>query len=132
MNERRPTGLLVDDDQDLLEIQKEFFESCGIRCLTATGGHEAFALLDTHPEIFFVLTDILMHKGSGVWLLERIKTSPLPLCDIPVFLMSGFSEWEEEELIAKGAHGLFKKPFNILACIEKIKEVIRAANDLRD
>lgn len=118
-----PVGIIVDDENDLTELYQTLFAGAGIECLTASGGYEAFDLVEKHKaSLKFILSDISMPEGDGIWLLNRIGTSDFP---IKIFMMSAFSEWTREDLINQGAHGFYRKPFNISQTIRDISILIK-------
>lgn len=122
-----PVGLIVDDESDLTELYAKLFASAGVKCLVAGGGYEAFELIEKHSEsLKFVLTDISMPEGDGIWLLNRVITSDSPIKDIKVYLMSAFEEWTKEELQKHGAQGFYRKPFNISQTIREISSQIKS------
>ena len=121
-----PVGMIVDDENDLTELYQTLFGSADIECLTASGGYEAFELVERHKDTLkFILSDISMPEGDGVWLLNRIKTSEAPIKDIKLYMMSAFSEWTKEDLIQQGASGFYRKPFNISQTIRDISTQIK-------
>ena len=122
-----PVGLIVDDENDLAELYRSLFAGAGIHCVTASGGYEAFELIKKHGEsLKFVLSDISMPEGDGIWLLNRVITSEEPIKSIRMYLMSAFCEWTREDLIEQGAFGFYRKPFNISQTIREISSQTKA------
>jgi PAS domain S-box-containing protein len=80
--------LIVDDEVELLEVGSSCLGDLGYNVLTATNGTNAIALLENHPEIDMLLTDIIMPGGvNGVELAERAsKIVP----DLKIVYCSGF------------------------------------------
>ncbi len=66
--------LVVDDDPQVLDIAAASFEAEGHRVFKASNGAEALRLLDDHPRIALLFTDIVM-PGSidGLDLAELAK-----------------------------------------------------------
>ena len=114
-------GLIVDDEEDLTELYKTLFAGAGVECFVAHGGYQAFQILENnHDKIKFVLTDLSMAEGDGIWLLNRVKTEDDDIKKIKIYMMSAFSEWTKEELVDQGASGFYRKPFNISQMIREI------------
>ena len=80
--------LLVEDEQDLLEVAAELVRSIGYDVITATNGSDALVLLEQHPEINILFTDVMMPNGmSGVELARSAKAQHP---DLKIVLASGF------------------------------------------
>ncbi len=56
--------LCIDDDEDVLECEKEFLESFGYTVLTALSGGEGLRLADTHA-VDVVIVDYVMPEMNG-------------------------------------------------------------------
>jgi CheY-like chemotaxis protein len=56
--------LCIDDDEDVLECEKEFLESFGYTVLTALSGGEGLKLADKHP-VDVVIVDYFMPEMNG-------------------------------------------------------------------
>jgi len=100
--------LAVDDEVDLLDIITRGFKALDFEVLKAYSGNEAWKILQTE-QVDTVITDVRMEDGTGLELLEKIKkrnpNKP------KVFIISGYADFSLEEIYAKGADGLFNKPF---------------------
>lgn len=82
-----PTILCVDDDPLVLSLLQSFFvEVQKIPVEFMKNGQEVLSLLEEHPEIDLVLSDIAMPGINGWQLLKQIKEK-FPL--LPVILISG-------------------------------------------
>jgi CheY-like chemotaxis protein len=70
-----PNVLLVDDDPVVLQGLTQRLQKYGLNVWQASGGTEGYLMvLRSKPDI--VVTDYNMDKGSGHYLLSRIKGSP--------------------------------------------------------
>ena len=112
--------LIVDDDDDVGITISVFLEMSGIDSVDAKSGIEALELIKNNKNIKFVISDIRMANGSGIFLLEELRKID------PVFphvvLISGQTDFSKEDAIKKGALDFFQKPANI----EEIINLIRA------
>jgi len=111
--------LIVDDDRNLLDLFILLFEEFNFELTSATSGNSAFKILEETPQRFdYVLSDINMPDGDGVELLkktmENIKNPP------GFYLMTGYSDFDEETLLKLGAKEVFSKPIQFEEIIEKI------------
>jgi two-component system, response regulator, stage 0 sporulation protein F len=103
------TVLIVDDEQEIRELLKDEFEYYGAVVLEAANGKIAAALWAKQPSDF-VVTDIRMPGGDGIELLRTIKAHTR---DVPVLVMSAFSDISRNEANELGADAFFSKPFNL-------------------
>lgn len=66
--------LVVDDHDEVREVTRALLEVEGHTVLSAANGRQALALLDAHPDIALLFTDIVMPGGiDGLDLAERAK-----------------------------------------------------------
>lgn len=72
---RRPKILVVDDDLEVLAVAGRILEAEGYTVLNASNGRDALRLLNAHPDVAILFTDIVM-PGSmdGFDLAEAAKT----------------------------------------------------------
>ncbi len=103
------TLLIVDDEPGILKLLKAFFESRGMRVMTASSGEEALQLLSKKPAT--VLLDMTMPGMDGLMTLKKIKsTQP----KVPIIMVSGIGdEATVQEALDAGAYDYVTKPFNL-------------------
>ena len=63
--------LIVDDEQGIRDLFKEILGSQGYDCYMASGGHEAFQILDTHV-VDLVLPDVMMPGMTGLTFFQNL------------------------------------------------------------
>ena len=113
--------LIVDDESTLCDVLALYFEMEDFIVFKASNGNEAIEVLKQHPEITFVLSDVRMPDGDGVFLLNQVKqNSPA----INMVMLSGFTESLESDLIKSGALALFAKPTDPRKLIDFVKSKI--------
>jgi DNA-binding NtrC family response regulator len=111
--------LFVDDEIDISEKLATSFELEDFKVFTANCGNHAIEVLQQNPEINFIISDIKMPNGDGIFLLKHVKSiSP----QIPIILLSGFTEKTEAELLSMGALALLSKPTDIDKLIEFVQK----------
>ena len=93
-----PTGnehiLFVDDELQIIDVQKQILEKLGYTVTAITSGLEALEAFQSDQNSFDVLiTDMTMPKMTGDKLIQQIKKIRP---DIPVVLCTGFSEKIDE------------------------------------
>jgi DNA-binding NtrC family response regulator len=100
--------LIVDDESSLLFPMSIELESLGTRVLTAQSGNAAIQVLSAEP-VHLIISDIRMPDGDGFELLRWVKTHRP---EIPVALMTGFTDVTGKGTLPAGAERFFWKPFD--------------------
>ena len=111
--------LIVDDEIALCEILSIFFEMEGFKVFKANNGKEAIKVLEAQSSICFVISDVRMPDGDGVFLLNYIKKKYS--AKTQVILLSGFTDYSEENLLKLGATAFFSKPIDARSLVEFVK-----------
>jgi CheY-like chemotaxis protein len=111
--------LIVDDEPDLCDIISLFLEMKGHQAVIANCGISGLNTLETE-EVDLILSDIRMPKCGGIEFLERLKDKIIP--HPPFLFMTGFSEVTEEEVVARGAKALLKKPVSFDDLLKALEE----------
>ena len=122
------TVLLVDDETALLEVAATFLEQRGYRTLLATDGAGGVQLVERHPEIDVMITDILMPGGmKGTELAQRArKLRP----DLKVVYMSGYTSVLAGAAQQHSLDGpLLKKPFRLADLQAMIEAAMRDSQE---
>lgn len=101
--------LLVDDDQGLLEIFKESLEDLSFEVSTAATAEEAASKLSASG-FQCLITDIAMPGRSGVDLVSSLRQEG---SDIPVFFITGYSDYSREKLNELRPKAIVFKPFDV-------------------
>jgi signal transduction histidine kinase/ActR/RegA family two-component response regulator len=102
------TILVVEDNGALQKALVASVESLNYRVLAADNGEEALAVLEEHPEVALVASDLMMPKMGGEALFHALRERGLTL---PVVMLSGHPvESEMANLQAQGLAGWLLKP----------------------
>lgn len=122
----RGTILLVEDEAGVRELASQFLRTGGYSILEASEGPEALNLVKAHSgAIHLLLTDMVMPRMSGVELAQKLK-SLRP--NIRIIYMTGYAEFSGKNGEAIGDHSsVLQKPFSRPALLEKVREVLLAA-----
>ncbi|WP_084174522.1 response regulator [Afifella pfennigii] len=67
-----PRLLLVDDDCEVLEELGEGLEALGLPSLRASTGRQALEVVQRHPELQVIITDLQMPQIDGIELLQKL------------------------------------------------------------
>src|SRR4029453_18060831 len=121
--DRRPTALVVDDEEDLRDIMRRMLERRGFETLVAGDSQQAVAACRDHPgEIDILVTDLGLPGVSGGE-LSRTATELRP--GMRVVYISGLPK---EMAVAEGLIGddalLVKKPFSTELLIDALRSVL--------
>lgn len=113
MSDPRPAVLVVDDEPANLDLLGQFLGTGGYRTVTASGGQQAWAILEQTPRDFHaVLLDRIMPKMNGLQLLAKMKAHPV-LRMLPVILLTGATSTADVlEGLQAGAYYYLTKPFD--------------------
>ncbi|MBN20295.1 MAG: response regulator [Bdellovibrionaceae bacterium] len=120
------TILIVDDVEDLRESLADSFEIRGFKIVQAENGVDALELMKSET-VDVVLSDIRMPEMDGVELLKAIKQKDPR--KPPVLIMSGFSDYDREQVTSLGALDLVEKPFDFDQITEIINEALKDINN---
>jgi PAS domain S-box-containing protein len=113
--------LVVDDDEAVLEVTKEFLERAGFQVFAADGGRAGVEFFREHAdEIDAVVLDLVMPGvGGDEAYVEMLRVRP----DLHVVLTSGYDKGKAAERVrALGVAGYLLKPFepeDLVASVEK-------------
>ena len=124
MMEPRPAGarlLLVDDDEALAAMLREFLELQGFSVATVHDGEAALARVAESPPDLVVL-DVMLPGISGFEVLKQLRTSH----NLPVVMLTARGEESERILgLLGGADDYLPKPFNPLELAARIQAVLK-------
>jgi DNA-binding response OmpR family regulator len=103
------TLLVIDDDAQVQQLLKMYFEKKGMRVITAGSGEEALQAVAKNPVL--AMLDVNMPGMDGVLTLRKLKAAKP---DLQVVMMSGGGEKEMAHAALKlGAYDYVSKPFNL-------------------
>ena len=117
------TILLVDDEEMIIDVDKQMLEKMGYRVYRARSGREAIDIYKKNMDhIDMVILDMIMPEMGGGDTYDRLKgVDP----DVKVLLSSGYSlEGQVGEILERGCNGFIQKPFNIKGLSLKIREIL--------
>ncbi|KQQ75865.1 histidine kinase [Xanthomonas sp. Leaf131] len=112
--------LIVEDKQDVAVIARLFLEGAGYRVLCASSGREAIAVLEQHPEVDALFTDLIMPGGMNGVVLAREACRMLP--KIKILLTTGYADASIQRTDAGGAEfGVVNKPYTQKELLKRIR-----------
>lgn len=114
--------MLVDDEDEILSVGREYFTRRGYRVFTAASGAEALGLLGRET-VDCCFTDINMPGMSGLELAERIQRE---FSGIPVIVMTGYPTLEASiQTVKNGVRDFLVKPFTLHDMEMSLQRVLR-------
>ena len=116
--------LIVDDDVNICEMLKLYFENEGYKVKTAENGVEGLAAFKVYdPDL--VLLDIMMPKKDGWQVCREIRE----ISPKPVIMITAKGEVFDKVLgLELGADDFIVKPFDMKELSARIKAVLRRYN----
>jgi two-component system, sensor histidine kinase and response regulator len=121
--------LVVDDDENILNLEKTILEQKGFEVTPAGGGVEALQLL-AEKGFDLVLLDVMMPEVDGFAVCRRIKEDPRHK-DLPVIFLTARGGGEAlAEGFESGAIMYINKPFTankLLTIVNTMLEQAEAA-----
>ena len=123
-NDGSVTVLIVEDEEGVRAHVTDAFQELGYRILAAANGTEALNLLDAHPQIGLLFTDVVMPDMNGRKLAEEAKKRRPSL---KVLFTTGYTR---NAIVHNGMldHGvqLITKPFSLDQLARKVMDVLRS------
>jgi DNA-binding response OmpR family regulator len=115
------TILVVDDEDDIVSLMRDFLEAEGYAVVTASDGPSALAALDAHP-VDCVLLDVMMPGLSGFDVVRKIREQN----DVPVLFLSAKQEDSDKiRGLGLGADDYIVKSATPGEVVARVKAVLR-------
>lgn len=112
--------LIVDDEADIVDMLKGFFENRNYDILTAANGKEAIKQAERQPDI--ILLDINMPELDGISVCQRIRE--YVSCPI-VFLTARIDDADKVKGFAVGGDDYIIKPFSVVELEARVAAHLR-------
>ena len=117
------TVLLVEDEPRVRRMTAARLQDLGYRVLDAANGPAALALLDQHPEVDLLFTDMVMPGGmTGADLVEVVQAIEP---EMKVLFTSGYAEPDVVRRGQGAEAGWLKKPYSILELARALRDVLK-------
>ena len=122
----KKTILIVDDEPDMVDWLKAFFEDNGYQTKHALNGFDGFEMAESDiPDL--ITLDITMDKESGIKMFRKLHDSDKTR-NIPVVMLTGvspeFKRFIESRKQVDPPAAYFEKPVDQDELLKKIKELI--------
>lgn len=119
--------LIVEDDQSIARLQKDYLEINGFEAiLEHTGAEEnVMPLVD---DVSLVVLDLMLPKGNGIDLCKKIQS----VKDVPIMIVSAKDQDMDIVLgLGVGADDYLTKPFSTNEFIARIKAQLRRYHKMK-
>ncbi|MEW6355909.1 MAG: response regulator [Planctomycetota bacterium] len=136
MDNTLPMIVLVDDDRDFLDLNKEVLEDGGYRTICFVDPQSAIAYMrEEKPDL--VITDLMMEDlDSGFAFSRRIKEEP-EFADVFIIIVTAassrrgfdFRPRTSDELAAMRADAYFSKPVPPGDLLAKVRELLNGRRE---
>jgi DNA-binding response OmpR family regulator len=121
--------LVVDDDENILNLEKTILEQRGFDVIGAGGGAQALELLSQRT-FDLVLLDVMMPEVDGFTVCRRIKEDPR-LKDLPVIFLTAKGGGEAlAEGFESGAVMYINKPFTANKLLTIVNTMLESGTNL--
>ena len=121
--------LAVDDDENILSLERTILEQKGFQVTGAVGGAEALKILATE-QFDLVLLDVMMPEVDGFTVCRKIKEDPR-LKDIPVIFLTAKGGGEAlAEGFESGAIMYINKPFTANKLLTIVNTMLESGQNL--
>lgn len=121
----KKTILIVDDSESIRELISLGLTRAGFEVIAAENGSQGLSLLEAHPPVKLVITDLNMPLMDGITFLKELRGMPKHKF-LPVIILTTESQHTRKmEAKNAGATGWIIKPFTNEQLLEVIKKVIR-------
>ncbi len=108
--ERKPSVLVIDDEQEMCELLVDFLARSGYDADGARGGFEGLDKIRA-GDFDVVVTDLRMREGDGMDVLNGVKAERP---DLPVIIVTAFASIDRAiEAMKAGAFYFVTKPFKM-------------------
>jgi DNA-binding response OmpR family regulator len=119
--EAKNTILIVDDEEEIRLLLREFLEKNGFAVLAAADGQQALQLADEHrPDL--VITDLLLPKEHGIDVIQAIKDRFF----LPIIAISGI--YKQDEIKDKVGDvfidDFFAKPLDLAGILASVRALL--------
>ncbi len=124
LGEKQEVILVVEDELAVRQVSVDALTELGYRVLEADGAAAALRLLDAHPEIALLFTDVVMPDINGRKLADEATRRQ---ADLRVLFTTGYTRNAvvHNGVLDPGVH-LISKPFTVDELANKVREVLDA------
>ncbi|BDH63627.1 hypothetical protein MTP04_37570 [Lysinibacillus sp. PLM2] len=122
------TILIVEDEDILREIVKDYLLNEGYEVLEAVDGNEALAIFEKY-EVHLIILDIMLPELDGWSVCRRIRK----LSNVPIIMLTARAD-EDDTLLGfeLGADDYVTKPYSPPILMARVKRLIDSRYSIKD
>lgn len=112
--------LVVEDDEDINNLLKNYLEEAGYKVIQAFSGSEARFYIDDNVDIYIL--DLMLPGLTGEEIISKIREKS----EAPILVLSGKTSIEDKvQALELGADDYMTKPFEKLELLARLKVLMR-------
>jgi two-component system response regulator ResD len=121
--------LVVDDEQRMRKLVKDFLTKKNFEVLEAGDGEEAVEIFFENKDIALLILDVMMPKMDGWEVCREIRQ----YSEVPIIMLTAKGE-EKDELLGfdLGVDEYISKPFSPKILVARVEAILRRVNALGD
>jgi|SRR5689334_16199114 len=114
--------LLLDDDAAALSFLEGVLNGAGISCVTTSEPLQALAVVQGHPEITLIISDICMPTMNGIQFADRLNSLSLQWRVPSVLFLTAHPTLERAvDALRLGAYDFLRKPVRPAELVDVVK-----------
>ncbi|MDR3255030.1 MAG: response regulator transcription factor [Synergistaceae bacterium] len=118
--------LMIDDDNDLMSLLEEYFQSDGFNCIGVNSGDEGLEFFK-NGAYDIILLDVMLSGRDGFEILKEIRD----VSSVPVIMLTAKGDPIDRVLgLEFGADDYICKPFNMRELSARIRAVLRRTHGI--
>ena len=119
--------LMIDDDEKLVALMREYLEPHGFLLAAAHDGHDGIAAVMSEPPALVIL-DLMLPGIDGLEVCRRLRQSASS--HLPILMLTARGE-ETDRIVGLelGADDYLSKPFNARELLARIRAILRRAGE---
>lgn len=117
--------LVVDDEERMRKLVRDFLVKKGYIVVEAANGEEAYSIFTSSNDISLIIMDVMMPKMDGYETSEEIRK----LSKVPIMMVTAKSS-EKDELrgYSLGIDEYITKPFSPSILVARVEAILRRTN----
>lgn len=133
-SQQKATILAVDDSRVMLVAATKALKA-EFEVLKASDGQEAWDIIQQHPEISVIFSDLSMPEMDGYGLLAAIRNSDdSHIAKLPVVILTGQEDGDgtKEKVMEAGATDFITKPFESLDLLSRARSLSNLRTEVKE
>ena len=127
MDNRLPTALVIDDNNENVKILGSILKRNGLNVLASLNGKDGIEIGSQKESTQIILLDIQMPQMDGFEVCKILKNS-FETRDIPIIFVTASNDDETiKKIFSLGASDYTQKPFSEVELLSRIKSHIKLA-----